>query len=125
MNFDKLDKIFSKYIRLKYSDWKGWSECYTCGQRSYWKYLQNGHFIPRASMMTRFNEDNCRPQCYNCNELLKGNLEVFRLKLIEDIGLEKVEELERMKFQTRKFSRSEVNEMIEYYKDEVRKMLER
>jgi hypothetical protein len=125
MNYDKLDKVFSEYIRLKYSDWKGWSECYTCGLKSFWKYLQNGHFIPRASMMTRFNENNARPQCTHCNDFLNGNLEVFRVKLIEDIGLEKVEELERMKFQTAKFSRSEVTEMIEYYRNEIKKLLER
>lgn len=123
MNYDKLDKVFSDYIRLKYSDWKGWSECFTCGKKSYWKYLENGHFIKRKYDMTRFNVNNCRPQCYHCNEVLDGNILVFRERLIEDIGLEKVEELERIKFQTAKFSRSDISGMIEYYKNEVTKLL--
>ena len=55
---DKLDAVFSKYIRLKYSDDKGYCRCISCGKVFPWKEIQNGHYMSRRYMSTRFSEDN-------------------------------------------------------------------
>lgn len=118
----KFDKWFSLWVRLKDTDWKGWGECYTCGKRSYWLYLECGHFMSRQNMSTRFEEQGCRPQCDHCNCALKGNLKKFKRKLISEIGLEEVLRIEKLAKQTKKWGRSEMEEQIWYYKTEVQRM---
>jgi len=48
------------------------------------------------SKALRFNEDNVHKSCQICNSHLSGNLIEYRPRLIKKIGLEKVEELERI-----------------------------
>jgi hypothetical protein len=117
-----LDKLFSEVIRLTGSDWKGWNHCYTCGVPSYWIYLECGHYVPRANMETRFSIINCKPQCYKCNHTLNGNLEVFRKNLIRDYGIEEVEKLEKLKHSTKKYSRSEIKELENWCKIEIKRL---
>lgn len=64
---DLADRVFSQYIRLRYSDREGNCSCVTCGKKMYWKDAQNGHYRSRSCLKYRFNERNCHPQCYNCN----------------------------------------------------------
>jgi hypothetical protein len=85
---DDLDIIFSQLIRLKEADEHGMVKCFTCDIIKHWKQMQCGHFQPRAHMPTRFSEKNCRPQCKNCNEDLRGNYVVFAERLeAEESGL--------------------------------------
>ena len=58
----KLDSVFSRYIREKYEK-DGKVPCYTCPHIGTVKTMQCGHFVPRQHMSTRWDEDNCRPQC--------------------------------------------------------------
>ena len=63
----KLDKIFSEYIRRKYSD-KDWNiTCISCEKKLHWKESHNCHWISRGNRQYRFDEDNCRPWCAWCN----------------------------------------------------------
>jgi hypothetical protein len=78
---DECDTVFSRYIRIKYSRPDGICECYTCGTEQRYQNLQNGHFIPRANLATRFLEENCKPQCVGCNINARGNMKVFEQKL--------------------------------------------
>ena len=79
-----LDHVFSRYLRLKYSDSNGIVECYTCGKKHKWEEIQCGHFMGRSNLGTRWMEQNCRPQCEPCNCYKDGNLEVFENKLNEE-----------------------------------------
>jgi hypothetical protein len=54
---------------------------------------QCGHFIGRSHMPTRWDERNARPQCSTCNQFLHGNIKVFELKLVNDLGKKTVEDL--------------------------------
>ena len=76
-----LDTFFSRYIRIKYADVKGIVSCYTCGTKSRWKEIQNGHYISRKNLATRWLDEDCRPQCEVCNCHKHGNLEVFKANL--------------------------------------------
>ena len=65
---DKLDKVFSIYIRRRYAD-NDIAECFTCGKQDHWKKLQNGHFQSRkhyATKVARVELSNpmCRLQCF-------------------------------------------------------------
>jgi hypothetical protein len=78
---EDLDRVFSHFIRLKYSDKYGMVKCYTSSKLMHYKTAQCGHFIPRAHLATRWMEDNCRPQSQYDNCYLSGNLEVFAKNL--------------------------------------------
>ena len=91
----ELDKYFSIYVRQKYADENGCATCYTCSKSSNWKQLQCGHFVSRSHLATRFNEDNCRPQCVGCNVFGGGKTATFANKLDEELGIGTVARLYR------------------------------
>jgi hypothetical protein len=80
----ELDAIFSKYIRAKYADNNGYVQCYTCSVKKPISEMQNGHWIPRNNLATRFSEENCRPQCVGCNMFNKGRPDVFAVNLLKE-----------------------------------------
>ncbi len=49
---EKLDKVFSIYIRRRNAV-NDIAECFTCGKKDHWKKLQNGHFQSRKHYSTR------------------------------------------------------------------------
>lgn len=103
----ELDKVFAKFIR-------GMSKnCYTCPTG---KNDHCGHFMKRGNDSTRWNPDNARPQCWNCNYPLDGNRDVFRARLIKEIGIEKVEDIEQLSKLAVKFSAPELQELIDKYR---------
>lgn len=81
----ELDRVFSLYIRAKYGP-----NCYTCESE---RGTQNGHFIIRQYLFTRWEEDNCRPQGFGCNIRRKGNTIEFEERLKKELGEARVEEL--------------------------------
>lgn len=101
----KLDEVFSKYIRKKYP------KCFTCNHKG----DQCSHFQRRGNDATRWDEDNCRNACWECNVLKEGNLTEFRKRLVAEIGEYRVIEVERKARLDVKFSLSDLQEMIENY----------
>jgi len=94
-------KYFSWWARLNKADSYGMVKCYSCNKRLHWKAVDAGHYIAKSKAeYFYFNEDNVRPQCRHCNSFNhdKAIWKVFRDNLIEDIGLERVVELEILKF---------------------------
>lgn len=118
---DKLDKVFSLYIRLRDSDENGFCTCYTCGKVAHYKEMQNGHFWSRTHLSTRFNEYNCKVQCVGCNIFKKGNYIEYTKRLLKELGEEKFNELEQLKNSTVKISKAEYEQMIEHYNQKIKK----
>ena len=90
------DMWFSKYIRLNYSfeaNGELFCRCYTCGIIKHIKDIENGHWQRRGFLNTRYNTDNCRPQCTKCNCFKSGEPERFEIHLIKEIGQDRVNEL--------------------------------
>ena len=113
----KLDAQFSRYIRLKYADHNGFVKCYTCNRIKHYKdSMQCGHFLSRRFYSTRWNEDNCRPQCYGCNVHSQGRQYEYALNLNNEDGYNIAEELLQISRETVKISTPELQEKIEYYK---------
>ena len=111
-----LDAVFSQYIRLSYADDNGMVHCYTCPKVLHWKEITNGHFITRGSLATRFDERNCRPQCWGCQAKHLGNGKPveFARKLSIEYGQGIVAELYREAAKIVKYFPYE--EKIEEYK---------
>ena len=70
---EKLDKVFSVYIRRRFAK-DDIAECFTCGK-------QNGHFQSRKHYATRWHELNCQVQCAGCNVFRYGEQYKFSKKL--------------------------------------------
>jgi hypothetical protein len=112
----ELDKWFSLFIRLRNSH-NGLVQCFTCGRiKNYKSGMQNGHFQSRSFLATRFNEENCQPQCVGCNMFKQGEQYKFALRLDAKYGEGKAEELEVLARTTIKISRIDYEEKIGYYK---------
>ena len=119
----ELDKFFSLYIRLRDADSNGLVFCFTCGRSKHYKSgMQNGHFQSRSFLATRFNEENCQPQCVGCNMFKQGEQYKFAINLDSKYGEETAEELQFLARKTVKFSRVDYEDKISYYKEAVNKL---
>ena len=116
----ELDKWFSLFIRLNNSNEYGMVQCFTCGcVKHYKKGMQNGHFQSRSFLATRFNEENCQPQCVGCNMFKQGEQFKFAMNLEAKYGEGTAEYLEGLARTTVKISRIDYEEKISYYKSAV------
>ena len=107
-SFHKLvRKEFSLFYRQKAADWRGYVRCYTCGVLLRWQAADLGHF--RHINALDFEPKANRVQCAKCNRYLSGNLGVFAVKLIKEIGLKEVEKLN--KAHTRVFTLTELRKI--------------
>ena len=92
----KAQSEFNKYIRLRDRDKPCISCGYIWGENNHQRQAHASHYISvGASKHLRFNEDNVHKSCQQCNTFMSGNISNYRIKLIDKIGLEKVEWLER------------------------------
>lgn len=121
----KLDKVFSQYIRLRDSDTNGYCRCISCGKIHYWKEIQNGHYMSRRYLSTRFDEMNCNAQCVACNIFNQGNIQMYRQNLIKKISEKNVDYLEyKAKGVAVHYSAFELEQLIKYYTVLVKKLSE-
>lgn len=78
--------------------------------------MHAGHFVKRQHLATRYLAENCHPQDPYCNTYRGGALIEYTLFMQKTYGPEVVEELLRLKSTTRKFTRTDLEELIERYK---------
>lgn len=110
---NKLDAVFSRYIRKKYEK-DDRLKCYTCNFVGTVKNMQCGHFVPRQHMSTRWDEDNCRPQCMACNMFYNGQPSTFATNLEkEKQGL--VQDLEERRKKIRQWTIDDIKKEIFRY----------
>jgi hypothetical protein len=117
------DIYFSRYIRLKHSK-DGKCTCYTCGDLKPIKEVDNGHYQKREHKGTRYDENNCRPQCKTCNGDVKhnGKQDVFRVNLVNEIGEEKVVDVEQRARNIFKVNYTYFKETSDYYRNKVNEL---
>jgi 5-methylcytosine-specific restriction endonuclease McrA len=113
----KLDKEFSYYIRRRDADEGGTVTCVSCNRLDYWREVDCGHFIKRQHRSTRWDVRNVATQCRRCNHFMGGRQDDFAQAIIKTYGKEIFEELMQLKYQTKKHSRIEIEEMIEKYQE--------
>ena len=80
--------------------------------------------MSRRYFSTRYSDDNCRPPGVECNIFNQGAIQMYRRALIKEIGEQRVDLIEVRARQERKnWSIFELQQLIEYYKKEVKKLL--
>ncbi len=85
--------------------------CISCGKLDK---LEAGHYIPEGSTNAmRYNLDNLHGQCKQCNHWKSGNQIEYRIALVKKIGIEKVEWLEEHRHDTKKWTREELDQILE------------
>lgn len=116
-------KLVSLYTKLKYSKDSVYVACYTCGinLRVGDPNCQAGHYLVKSAFPVHyFNEDNIRVQCEKCNMFLKGNVEIFRKRLINEIGSCRVLEMDNSRHDNRKKDRGWYVDKIHEYKGKIK-----
>jgi hypothetical protein len=111
---EKLDRIFSQYIRLRD---KG---CVICGSR---QNLQNGHYITRSAWATRWDEINCNCQCEYHNNLHETSISAYKNWFILKYGQSVLQEITYKSNQIRKYTLQELEELVIKYKTLVERMM--
>lgn len=112
-------KLLSEFIRRSHADEGGTNQCYTCGRLMHWKESQAGHAIGGRRGAVLLDETIIKVQCCACNVFLRGNYPVFTTKLIKEKGMEWWEGKLEQSRQVRKWSRAELEEFIDSYKQKL------
>ena len=113
----KLQTVFNKFIRLRDKN----KSCVSCGCE--WRSnFQAGHFYSSVHYGTRFDERNVHSQCRRCNLYLSGNLIDYSIGILNRITIKDYEEIKVKSKQTVKFDRQELKELIEVYKEKIKKI---
>ena len=108
-------QVFNKYIRLRD---KGLN-CISCNKKALKE--NAGHFYNANNHYNvRFDENNVHLQCEHCNTFLSGNLINYRENLIKKIGVKEFKELEQRANKTRKFTKVELKQILETYKQKLK-----
>lgn len=118
----KLDRVFSKYIRLRDVMPNGYFMCISCGQIKKYEQGDCGHFFSRKHMATRFDEDNCHMECAACNRFSSDHLASYQVNLVRKIGQNRFEKLVWKHNSTKKWSDFELEAMINHYKKEAKRL---
>lgn len=116
----ELQAVFNAYIRQRDKD----KPCISCGE---FKELQAGHFYSvRGYDGLRYDEDNCHGECVRCNCFDDSHLIGYSVNLIRRIGPERFVLLQERaidyKKNGKKWSRSELEEMIKLYKTKINEL---
>jgi len=108
-------KVFNTFIRVRDG-----RDCISCGYKGNGRQFHAGHYKSQGgNSALRFDELNVHAQCSICNNHLSGNLANYRMKLIEKIGIQSVENLEQSKT-TKRWTVEELKEIIETYKKKTK-----
>jgi uncharacterized CHY-type Zn-finger protein len=113
---EKLDKLFSRYIRLSDADEGGTVQCVTCQKLMHWKESQCGHWVKRQHRAVRWDERNVGVQCPRCNHFMGGCQDEFGLHIITKYGESVFQELMQLKHKVMKHTRSDLEALIDLYK---------
>jgi hypothetical protein len=112
----KAQDTFNKYIRERDKD----ECCISCNSG---KVEQASHFYSAGQHSAlRFNENNVNGSCVKCNYFLSGNLNEYRIRLIQKIGEQKVLLLDVSAKTNRikKWSRFELEAINAEYKNKIK-----
>lgn len=108
--------VFNKFIRERDKIGNSFT-CISCVKVLPSSQMQAGHYYPISTASSlRFDEDNCCGECVTCNCFDGSHQKWYRENLIKKIGKERVERLDNLAHQEKKWSREELLEIIKKYK---------
>ena len=110
-----LDKIFSKYIRLRD---KG--ICFVCGKQE--EFMQCGHLFSRVAYNTRWDEENAFCVCAGCNLRHEFDFEPMRARYVSFLNQEKYDEIYQKFHSKDKLSNLALFKLLEYYRQKLKEL---
>lgn len=122
---EKLDRVFSEYVRLYNTDDYGYGNCVTCNARKFYKEADCGHFVTRAKKSVRWLHEpplvNASLQCKQCN--MNGGEQYTHGQMLDaKYGEGTADEVMRLGQQTKQWDLYELQEMLEKYKIKLKKL---
>lgn len=118
---NKLDRVFSEYIRKRDSR-DGYFTCISCGRIKPYEQADCGHYINRVHLATRWSEENCNAECRHCNRFDENHLHGYRMNLVKKIGESRVLMLESRKNSQCKIGDFELKYLIDEYQRKIKEM---
>jgi hypothetical protein len=115
------DMWFSRFIRVKHSvvrDGEIFCKDIITGKYYQTSNIDNGHYISRYHMATRFEESNCRPQNRSSNRF-RGEADKFKFQenLIKEIGQDEFNRIEALaRNSSFKYGEHELKEIADKYR---------
>ncbi len=110
--------VFNKYIRERDKD----ELCISCGKKINGVKHASHYLSAGGHSAVRYNEDNVWVSCYKCNVMLSGNQIEYRKRLIQKIGVERVEWLENNGNIVKKWTKEELKLLITEYKKKTKQL---
>jgi len=108
-------QVFNKWVRNRDSDTLTFT-CISCKQVNHINQMDAGHYVPQhGGSYLRYHEWNVNGECKRCNCFDEFHLIGYRKNLIEKIGEKNVTWLEENRHMVKKWSRSELEEIIKKY----------
>lgn len=104
----------SEYIR------RTENRCFTCGVEKKWKEFDAGHFKHKDCM--DFVRKNIHCQCFHCNRMRHGNLDIYADKLEGLYGFGIIQELNKMADKIKYWKVKELEEIIEFYQSKLKEL---
>jgi 5-methylcytosine-specific restriction endonuclease McrA len=119
----KAKESFSRLVRLqgcvKTTGSTDYGKCYTCGCSVTFEQSQCGHFVSGRTNALFFEPDNSRLQCPSCNTSKGGNLDIYREKIIKELGIKRIEELESQRHTEKRITSQEFKAKFESCKSQI------
>jgi hypothetical protein len=115
----KCQKAFNEFIRLRDAH----LGCISCDKPADWfGQWAAGHYkTVGARSDLRFNEDNVHKQCNrDCNKGKSGNVGMYRIRLIQKIGIERVEALDADIEPPKKYNAEDYAAITETYQQKIK-----
>jgi hypothetical protein len=111
-------KVFNTYIRHRDKA----QPCISCGSKINGVKHASHYLSAGGHSNVRFHEDNVWVSCYKCNVMLSGNQIEYRKRLIQKIGVERVEWLENNGNIVKKWTKEELKLLITEYKKKTKQL---
>lgn len=113
-------------VRKRYQNSDGSWNCYTCSLRiTNPQDAHTAHFIASSicGVTLRYSLDNLRVCCGGCNVWKSGNWPAYYEHMVQEVGLEKVEELMRRRNDIGKGDRFFYQSLVDNYTELLTEML--
>lgn len=117
----KAQSIFNHWVRLRdFGD-----PCISCGKPLSEKYDASHYFSSGGHKSVTFDPDNVHASCVYCNRHLHGNLLNYQINIEKKIGSKRLFKLSQKAYIEKKYTRSELREIIAFYKGLIKKLQEK
>lgn len=110
--------VFNRFIRERDKH----ENCISCGKKINGVRHASHYLSAGGHSNVRFHEDNVWVSCYKCNVMLSGNQVEYRKRLIDKIGVERVEWLEENGATERRYTKEELREIMLTYKNKIKEL---